>query len=386
MSQSEASKTTFNFPHPELTRIEGKPDFAALQILQRELFSNASSVYSPNGNTRLGHAVIVLGEAAYNQRANANNPPGVAPNAFDWQPLPVPPMQPVIPPAATRNQFSLAITEWELQTKNYTTYNNVEHALKQQLLAAVDSTFICSLRDNLEGYAHVTTFRLLEHLTTTYGVLDEIQLRKNMTTLALPWEPAESLEPLWQRCLDCQQVAAAGNDPITEATLLRTMLGVLQNTGFFELDLDAWNEKPLADKTWPNFKEFFTRANKKRCDKLTAGKLQHHGFLAIDGPNRPNTPSTTKTGGSHVSPSPLTVDTKGTMMYYCWSHGLGTNPDHTSCTCTRKKTGHQEDATADNMMGGNNTIRRQKGERNKFAELNPRQPRRGEQATPPVQN
>ena len=37
--------------------------------------------------------------------------------------------------------------------------------------------------------------------------------------------------------------------------------------------------------------------------------------------------------------------------------------------------GHQEGATVDNMMGGNNTIRRKRGERNTYRQLNPQQPR-----------
>jgi hypothetical protein len=44
------------------------------------------------------------------------------------------------------------------------------------------------------------------------------------------------------------------------------------------------------------------------------------------------------------------------MMYYCCSHGLGKNKDHTSPTCTFKKNGHINTATAYNMQGGSNQI------------------------------
>ena len=50
-------------------------------------------------------------------------------------------------------------------------------------------------------------------------------------------------------------------------------------------------------------------------------------------------------------------------MFYCWTHGLSTNAQHTSLTCNKKADGHVDDATADKMQGGNNTIRRNKGER-----------------------
>ena len=43
-------------------------------------------------------------------------------------------------------------------------------------------------------------------------------------------------------------------------------------------------------------------------------------------------------------------------MYYCWTHGLGKNRKHTSATCNNKAEGHKDEATADNMMGGNNKI------------------------------
>lgn len=39
-------------------------------------------------------------------------------------------------------------------------------------------------------------------------------------------------------------------------------------------------------------------------------------------------------------------------IFYCWSHGFGTNKDHTSCTCNRKSDGHINNATAKNRQGG----------------------------------
>ena len=39
-------------------------------------------------------------------------------------------------------------------------------------------------------------------------------------------------------------------------------------------------------------------------------------------------------------------------IYYCWSCGFGTNPNHTSATCTRKREGHIATATKDNRQGG----------------------------------
>jgi len=174
---------------------------------------------------------------------------------------------------------------------------------------------------------------------------------------------------LWRRAVLAQRVAQAGRDPITEATLLRKFHQVLTDSGVFSLDLRDWDKKVAADKTWANFRAHFTAANKERIKNATAGTM-HSANAAIG--------TRTRTNGSNTSPSDgstRTTTTSDTVWSYCWTHGYGKNKEHNSRTCTNKATGHQEDATIDNMKGGNNTIRRKRGERNKFRQLNPQQPR-----------
>ena len=50
------------------------------------------------------------------------------------------------------------------------------------------------------------------------------------------------------------------------------------------------------------------------------------------------------------------ISAKGTRLFYCWSHGLGRNPKHTSESCNSPLEGHKKEATLDNMMGGCNNI------------------------------
>jgi hypothetical protein len=37
---------------------------------------------------------------------------------------------------------------------------------------------------------------------------------------------------------------------------------------------------------------------------------------------------------------------------YCWSHGYQVGLNHTSVNCTKKSTGHKDNATKSNIMGG----------------------------------
>ena len=215
MTTNATSAITALFPHAELTRIEGQPTYLALQKVRRELVSNAMSVHSTRGNGTLGHAVIVLGAVEYNRIAN---PAGG--HANDWQNPVHPGAAPVYPPGAGGGAPSGATVsrvqeEFARATKDFTTFSNTASALKQQLLAAIDTTYICSLEDPLYGYTNVTVQQILEHLDATYGQLDQDQLNKNMATLEEPWEPDASMEPFWSRATLAQRVAQAGNDPIT---------------------------------------------------------------------------------------------------------------------------------------------------------------------------
>ena len=81
------------------------------------------------------------------------------------------------------------------------------------------------------------------------------------------------------------------------------------------------------------------------------------------------TPSSNSTAGQH---------------FYCWSHGLSTNSEHTSATCTSPADGHQAAANLNDMMGGNTTIKRRRGERSVFrrADRPDRRPAQGQNQGP----
>jgi hypothetical protein len=58
------------FPHPELTVIiTGKPTNSSLQLLQRQLYTNARSVPSAQGRGNNGHLALLMNNIAYTARA-----------------------------------------------------------------------------------------------------------------------------------------------------------------------------------------------------------------------------------------------------------------------------------------------------------------------------
>ena len=326
-----SSPTGYKFPHAELTPIDGKPTYLSIQKAMRELFTNSAAVHTLAGSGRHGHSVLVLGDVEYNRIANLPN----GGNANDWVHPVHPGPAPIFPNAATSRQMTEISAAYDRALKAFETYNDVEQILKQQLLAAVKDEYVCSLQDALYGYANVTVRAILVHLETNYGQLDQDALTANLAALEEPWEPVESMEKIWQQATYAQGVATQGGDPITEATLVRIYRDKFKNTGVFPLDLREWDAKPVADRTWANLKTHFTEANKRRVKDTTEGDMQR-AFAAI---GRPGTPSTVGSTQPRIDTpsSALTDETPGTK-YYCWTHGLSDNPDHTSRTCTHKAT------------------------------------------------
>ena len=367
MTTSEPS-TTFQFPYPELTPIVGKPDYLGIAKIKKELTSNAMSVYSARGNGQLGHAVIVLGVHEYNNVS-----------AVAWADPVNPGPGPVIPAGATNAQINAIRDGFTRDQYEWRTFDAVGKKLKQQLLTAVPHEYLSSLEHQLCGFANVTVHQLLTHLEDTYVDIDTDALNKNLESLKEPWEPAETLEPLWERGIKAQQLATAGGEPITDAALMREFYAILKASGVFPLDIRDWDKLPAANKTLANFKTHFTAANKDRVKNTTAGQLGQNAGSAFGAIGTPTPPPPTTEPVILVS----TGNAVWKSMYYCWSHGLGTNKDHTSKTCTKKAQGHKEDATVDNMMGGNNTIRRLSGERPVFK---PKQRSRNPQSPTPEAN
>lgn len=160
---------------------------------------------------------------------------------------------------------------------------------------------------------------MLTHLETTHSDIDVDALNKNMESLHDPWEPAESLEPLWERGVKAQQLASAGGEPIGDAALTRIFHKVLKNSGVFMLDLRDWDDLPDAQKTHVNFKTHFTRANKQRLKNATSGQLHQaagSAFKAIAA-GSPTTPPAATAG-----PCVFATDGKGDwiQMFCCCQH------------------------------------------------------------------
>jgi hypothetical protein len=311
-----------------LTKIMGKPDAITLRQTRRELFTNARATPTPLGGGNLGYIGAIMPAAEYALLI------GTVPFVAPVHPGP----HPGHAQGATQSMINETNRAYKDDCEASTKYTDVTQALKLQLLAAVDDIFVSALNDD----ALVSCADVLAHLHDTYGTITPDQLTANRAVFTAEWSTESPIEDLWTRTQGCRRFATAGGDPITEAETVRTLLGVVERAALLATAVADWRKRPQAEWTLDNFKRDFTHANTERVRCLTVGNTGHSANAATT----PPAPGTSR---------PF-ITTDGTKMYYCWTHGLGTNPNHCSSACSNKPAGHIDNATAINLQGGSNRI------------------------------
>jgi hypothetical protein len=351
MQMTEARR----MPHPILTKIVGKPTYASLTIARRELYSNGASIPTTRGDGLKGHAVIVLGQAEYLRRAGQ---PFVIPGN------PGPPPTPRV--NATEQAMAREHRRYEADTKDFEVYTALENTLKQQLFAAIDEIYYLTLIDPETGTSDHTLFQILTHLFEKHGKMTDEDIMANENKLYEAYVPIDTMDPLFAKANEIVAIGQSVNATISDGHVIRALKKVLSDTGVFSTAIEKWNAKTEADKTWANFQTHFSKANDVRLETLAAMPAAGNaGFVGGHAANAATQPPTVQQPVAMQQPQ-ANAPTGESMpgWFYCWTHGLGKNPKHTSCTCKNKAQGHREDATLDNMKGGSHTIATGRAPRN----------------------
>ena len=254
---------------------------------------------------------------------------------------------------ATAIQISQANQAYDKALERFTTHNNVVVALKQLILAAVDDRYVSTLQHHRLRYAQVTVEALLAHLNNTYSEITPEVLEQNRSNIMAEWNPDDGIEMIFTCITAAHQFAEAAGaaNVISEATAIYLALTAIENTGVFIEPCSDWRKHPAGEQSLANFVFDFTHAWKERDHCIIAKTAGYQALLTThtdDKENKspPALPSKNKPD--------IVIDT--VEMFYCWSHGLGFNPKHTSHTCNTKKDGHKDDATIHNRKGGSTTI------------------------------
>ena len=132
-----------SFHHPTIQPIVGQPSYETLTEVYLKLNTNAASNHLHLGNGQLGLLFFIIAPAIYNTQSN-----------IVFVPFANPCSSPVIPQGLTAAQIADILQNYEVHSDLYTEYDMTDKGLKSLLIAAVDKTYIQSLRDKYIGYGH----------------------------------------------------------------------------------------------------------------------------------------------------------------------------------------------------------------------------------------
>jgi hypothetical protein len=380
MASDTEVTTSFRFPTPKLTSIIGKqgvPTRLLLLTIQSELNNNAMSVVSTL-SVENGLLALTVPPAEYTE-AN-NGVPFVYPVA--------PPPVPVYPDNPTQFQIAEIVRLHAVQSKAYSDWKNTDKALLCQLREAVPAVYLQELKHPRFAFARVTTLEALTHLHQQFATITGDDLLENRERMEAAWHPPTPIQALFTQLVEGQQFATENGEQIPDRAVARTGFKIIQNTGLFTQGCREWRMRPEEEKTFANFRTFFDRQEIERRMAVTAESAGFHG--AANSATAPPPSLLSEVAQLMVSMNER-MDARMDKMHeqfmavvtaakstaaptatkppkqrgYCWTHGHTASLNHTSATCNNPGDGHQEEATAQNKMGGSTAQFRPRNNRNR---------------------
>jgi hypothetical protein len=129
------------------------------------------------------------------------------------------------------------------------------------------------------GFANISARVMLDHLFGTYcNIINFEHMRR-------AWDPQQPVESLFKQIQDCADYSEAGGVLIGHPQKINVGYAKIFATGHFMSACHRWNEKPLADKTWAQFKAHFSVAHRqnKQMQGESAATAGYHSFNAAVG-------------------------------------------------------------------------------------------------------
>ena len=131
MAAPSVDKLVESFENPNILPINGDPTYVTLQDMQELLNSNAVSVSTNLDCGTLVHLCLTLSPLAYATLTTTRVVPPLNPGAT-----------PAIPSGATGPKAASIRYDHDAATLAFNTFANVDCALRQKLLNAVNDTFL----------------------------------------------------------------------------------------------------------------------------------------------------------------------------------------------------------------------------------------------------
>lgn len=369
------------FEFPNLTKIHGEPTFDSIKQLHNEIKANSQNVQSNLGGGQYGHLGLVLNVQQY---ALLSNAPFIRPAH---------PGVLVIPNGTTNHRSQLLRDQHTEALRVFNEVNNVEKTLRQQIIAAVEPSYLAALRNRQTNSINLPIDDIIQHLYDTYGKITPKSLQDyEDRTKQMMFDPQQPIDDIFNAVMNLADYADAARAPYSQQQTINTAYNIIAKSGKFGKWILEWNRKPRNQQSWINFKQHFREAQNeyRELHDTTVSETEYNqanmiqqiiegvkNELIIEPPEDPQHDDlVTHMANAAISnqqlvPQLLTqiqqlsqlVLQMQTQMQnlnqnnsaprannrYCWTHGACS---HTSKHCRSKAEGHKDDASFKDKKGG----------------------------------
>jgi hypothetical protein len=254
------------FPnHPNIIR--GLPTFETLHALRQDLQFNAASVPTTLGGGAHGYLGLILDANAYD--AVVGNDAAGNPQPFI---APIFPGEIAIVNGANQAARAAQVRQFNYDNYVWHEYYNVQQALRNLLIKAVDDVYLSPLKNKVIGYTNVSVNTMLSHLFNEYGEIGRDELQLNEKRFHEPWDGNEPFEIIICRLDKCVHYASAAKNPYSAEQILSKAELLVLETGLFNKDIQEWNQLPVAARTYGQFKTRILTAQRRRKRLGTANQ------------------------------------------------------------------------------------------------------------------
>jgi hypothetical protein len=161
----------------------------------------------------------------------------------------------------------------------------VLQALKKQIISVFEPMYLDVSNDNMFGFTNISARDMLGHLFSTCDNITAVDLEINFEHMRRAWDPRQPVESLFKQIQDCADYSEAGGVFIGHPQQINVGYTKIFATGHFMSACRRWNEKPLAEKTWAQFKSHFAAAHRqhKQMQGESAATAGYHSTNAAVG-------------------------------------------------------------------------------------------------------
>ena len=135
--------------------------------------------------------------------------------------------------------------------------------VKKQILQAIDIRYLKALQKSVTNLITQSVLDILTFLNSRYGRVNIIQLSEAKTELKVfVYDLTNPIdEAIFQRIDNYTEITDMANAPVSERQKINLAIIMIIKSNRFQIDIQTWNSKDLADKAWENFRDNFCSAH-----------------------------------------------------------------------------------------------------------------------------